>query len=268
MRVAVIQLCSGMDKKTNILKALSLLEEAVAKKARFILLPEFFGCRLPMGQSAGPLAEEIPGPTMARFMDLARQKKVFILAGTIYEKTNQPGKAYNTATLIGDNGQVLVKYRKRNLFVASVRGKGIDETKHFLPGKKPATAVIENFNVGLTICYDLRFPGIFTDYARRGCDVMIAPASFSRSTGIAHWEVLLRARAIETLSYVLAPNQFGACPGGTPAYGHSLIISPWGEILAQAPAEGDAVIVADLDKKAIKQARAILPDVIKKGKRS
>ena len=263
MRVAAIQLCSTEDKKKNLQQALRLTRDAIARKARFIVLPEFFSCRMPTnpGYFLKDVVENIPGPSTLPFMDLARETKIFILAGSIYEKTATPEKAYDTAVFIDDKGRIAETYRKKNLFTANLSRQGCDEKKLFKAGQRSSMTQVLGFNLGFAICYDLRFPALFQEYSRRGCDVLAIPSAFTKETGEDHWEVLVRARAIETLSYVLAPNQHGYVKGGVRAYGNSMIVSPWGEILARAPAEGDAVIMATIRHEDIYKARRLLPGI-------
>jgi nitrilase len=142
-----------------------------------------------------------------------------------------------------------------------LRDKEIQESKNFLAGNRLATGRVSDFKVGMTVCYDLRFPGLFVEYARRGCDVLTVPASFTFQTGEAHWEVLLRARAIENLSYILAPNQCGTTPNGVRTYGNSMVIDPWGRILARAATDGEEIIYAELQRETLKTARSALPAV-------
>lgn len=260
MKVVLIQLNAGPDKRKNIDRALRLVMEAVRKKAQWVILPEVFNYRGPSKNKSA--AELIPGPSTAPLMLVARAHKVFILAGSIYEKVKGKGKVYNTSALINDRGKVIAKYRKINLFKARVGAKTIDETKTFLPGENPRLATVGGFKIGMSICYDLRFPELYRDYARKGADVLCVPSSFTKATGRAHWENLLRARAIENLCYVLAPNQIGKGAGGVATYGNSMIIDPWGKILARASDNKEQMIYVDLNKSQLNKARRTLPAVV------
>ncbi len=261
MKTAVIQMNSSSDKQRNIEKALSFLHAAAGRKARFILLPEVFNYRggIKTKQDLQMISEEIPGESIRPFLDAARKSKSFVLAGSIYEKTEGSQKVYNTSALISPDGKIIAKYRKIHLFDAILKKKVIRESDSFLAGKKTVIARIEEFNVGMSICYDLRFPELYRACARLGAHVLCVPSAFTKITGQVHWEVLLKARAIENLCYVLAPNQTGTDARGIEAFGHSLIISPWGEILARACAPTEEIIFADLFLSEVQKARRVFP---------
>lgn len=263
MKVALIQLNAGEDKEKNIDKAVTFVLRAIRARAKWILLPEVFNYRGPLDRRilAEKVAEPVPGESIIPLLQLAREHRVFILAGSIYEKIKGSARCFNTSLLINETGRLSARYRKRHLFKAILRGKEIQESKNFLAGKRLATGRVSDFKVGMTVCYDLRFPGLFGEYARRGCDVLTVPASFTSQTGEAHWEVLLRARAIENLSYILAPNQCGTTPNGVRTYGNSMVIDPWGRILARAATDGEEIIYAELQRETLKTARAALPAV-------
>ena len=265
MKTAVIQMNSSGDKCRNLEKALSFVHAAVGRKARFILLPEVFNCRggVRTKQDLQMISEKIPGESLRPFLDVARASKVFILAGSIYEKIPQSEKVYNTSVLISSEGKVIAKYRKIHLFDAILKKKTIRESDSFLAGKKMVIRRVEEFNVGMSICYDLRFPELYRACARLQAHVFCIPSAFTKITGQVHWEVLLKARAIENLCYVLAPNQTGSDARGIEAFGHSLIVSPWGEILAQAGANKEEIIFAELFLAEIQKARRILPQKIR-----
>ncbi len=260
MKVAVIQLNAGADKKRNIGRAVCLVQRAVKAGAQWILLPEAFNYR---GKNVihEKNSEKIPGESTTPFFELAKENSVFILAGSICEKIKGKRKVCNTSLLIDRNGKIAVKYRKINLFDAVIGRKVLQESKRFIPGRRIATARVGNFNIGLTICYDLRFPALYRAYARRGCHAITVPSSFTKKTGQAHWEILLRARAIENSCYVLAPNQTGKDARGVAAYGNSMIVNPWGEVLARASAGSEEIIFANIHMAAIQQAKVILPSL-------
>ena len=260
MRAAVIQLKASDDKQKNIRQALTLTQKAIRKGAKFILLPEVFVFRgeLKKEQIKG-VAEKIPGDSLKPFIHLARSKKVFILAGSIYERSESAGKVYNTSVLIDPRGKVAAKYRKINMFNAVIGRKRIRETDTFKAGQSLATAKVGEFIIGLTICYDLRFSLLYKKYARKGVNVFCVPSAFTKQTGEAHWSTLIRARAIENRAYVLAPNQYGKDSKGIVNYGHSMIVDPWGRVLAEASADKDQILLADIQLKKIKDIRKILP---------
>ena len=177
-------------------------------------------------------------------------------ARSFYERHDLP---FNTSVLINPNGKIVTKYRKIHLFDIRLKGKEILESGRNQAGKNPKLAKIENIKAGLSICYDLRFPELYRHYSRAGAKIICIPSSFTRLTGEAHWHTLIKARAIENLSYVIAPNQAGIGSGGIKTYGHSLIVDPWGKILAEGPANGETVIFADIDLEYLKQVRKNLP---------
>lgn len=262
MKIAAIQLNAGQDKKKNLKKAVHMVETAVQKGAVFIALPEVFNFRGPLNKrTLSAVSEKIPGPSCEPFLKISRAKKVFILLGSLYEQSAKQ-KAYNASVLIGDNGRIIGKYRKNNLFTAVVGKKNINEARWFLPGKKGTLARAAGFRIGMSVCYDLRFPQMYQKYARQGCDLLTVPSSFTRSTGQAHWESLLRARAIENMSYVVAPNQTGKDGNGVVSYGNSMIVSPWGEILARASGTKEEIIFAQVTKEKIKEARQRMPAML------
>ncbi len=259
LKTAVIQLRATDNKAENIERAVFLVQQAIRRQAEFILLPEIFVFR---GRWTGldieEIAEEIPGASITPLMALARRHKVFILAGSIFEKSKTAKKVYNTSVLINNRGDIVCKYRKRHLFDANVGGKRIREFDQFVAGTKSAMARIKGFAAGLSICFDLRFPELYREYAFLGVQVLCVPSAFTHQTGKAHWEILLRARAVENLCYVLAPNQTGKDSRGIRCYGHSMIVDPWGKILARASADKEEIIFANLDRKTLKRRRSSL----------
>ena len=172
-----------------------------------------------------------------------------------------PGWHIIPRLLIDPRGQIVARYRKRHLFTARVQTVAVDEAARFLPGRRRVTARVDDLRVGMSICFDLRFPELYQWYARQGCGVLTVPSSFTKHTGQAHWEPLLRARAIENFCYVLAPNQIGRDGQGVRSFGHSLVVSPWGEVLARASADQEEVVLADISPQAIDCARGRFPGI-------
>jgi len=263
LKVALLQFCAGPDKSANLSKALGLSQEALDRGAKFILLPEVFNFRGDTRNKELLLraTERIPGPTTEAFTAIAKKHKAAFLLGSILEKAPR-GLSYNTSVAIGSRGEIAAKYRKIHLFDARIGDKIVREADCFLAGRQPVTVSMEGFSVGLSICYDLRFPGLYQDYARRGVEIITVPSCFTRKTGEAHWEALLRARAIENLSYVLAPNQTGTDARGMQAYGHSMIISPWGEVMARAGGDTQEIIYGEIRMEDVRRARNILPGIV------
>jgi predicted amidohydrolase len=177
------------------------------------------------------------------------------------EKAPSP-QAYNTSVFIGPRGEIASKYRKIHLFDARIGDKIVREADCFRAGHRPAAVNVGEFKAGLSICYDLRFPGLYQDYARKGAQLLTVPSCFTKRTGEAHWEALLRARAIENLSYVLAPNQIGTDARGMQAYGHSMIISPWGEIIARGSGTNEEIVLGEISMDEVLKARSILPGIV------
>jgi predicted amidohydrolase len=264
MKVALLQLCASDDKAKNIAQAHAMCKEALAQKASFVLLPEVFNFRgdLREGQVLARASENIPGPSTKAFAALAQEHKASILLGSIIEKTVS-NRAYNTSVLISPLGKVAAKYRKIHLFDARLGDKIVREAECFISGRAGKRVKLGEFRAGLSICYDLRFPKMYQQYAAQGVEILTLPSCFTKKTGEAHWETLLRARAIENLSYVLAPNQVGTDARGMEAYGHSMIISPWGKIIARGSGEAQEIIYGDIDMEEVRKARQILPGIIK-----
>jgi deaminated glutathione amidase len=260
MKTAVIQFNATADKKKNIQRALYLVRRAIAGGAEFILLPEAFNVRGKADSRRGyhDVAENVPGMSLKPFMAEALRSKVHILAGSICEKIPNDKKAYNTSVLINAQGAIVARYRKIHLFDAVIGKKKTNESKMFCPGGKNVLAKIGPWKIGLSICFDLRFPEQYRTYARQGAHILCVPSAFTKMTGQAHWEILLRARAIENQCYVLAPNQIGKDGKGIPSYGNSMIIDPWGTVLSRASGDKEEIIFARLDRKIILEKKNIL----------
>ncbi len=263
MKVALIQFNAGADKADNIRRAIDFVRRAIDRGARFILLPEIYNFRGDTRNKAeiAKIAERIPGPSVLPFAALARRHKVHILIGSVFEKSAGTSKAYNTSILINAEGKPAAKYRKIHLFDARIGDKIICESDCFLAGKSPALTAAAGFKTGLSVCYDLRFPEGYRHYCRQGAHILTVPSCFTKKTGQAHWEILLRARAVENLAYVLAPNQVGADYRGVEAYGNSMIVSPWGEVIARGSSNKEEVIYGEITMAEIEKARAILPGI-------
>ena len=257
MKIALIQLNAGQNIKRNINKAQKFVERAARSKARFVLLPEVFTYRGPLktAHHRRKVSETISGQTVTEFRKLAQKLGVHILLGSFYEQAIDDTRLYNTSVLIDQRGQILKKYRKINLFKAEVGDKLVDEGRYFLKGRRAAIAPLDKFTVGLSVCFDLRFPTLYQKCRMRGADVLCVPASFTHITGKAHWKTLLKARAIENQSYVLAPNQIGVDYRGIRYYGHSMVVDPWGQVLAEGSSNQEEIIYATLDRQKINDIR-------------
>lgn len=266
MNTAVIQINATDNKGRNIDKACALVRQAIRKKAKFILLPEAFNFRgkADVRGGFGSIAENLPGPSTSPLMEEAKKHKVFVLAGSISERIADNKKIFNTSILIDPRGKIIAKYRKIHLFDAIIGKTKLKESQHFCSGHRSVMSKIGQWTAGLSICYDLRFPELYQKYAHDGANILCVPSSFTKTTGSAHWETLLRARAIENLCYVLAPNQIGKDGRGIESYGNSMIIDPWGKILARASGNKEEIIYAHLDKKILIKRRRILPGQARK----
>jgi deaminated glutathione amidase len=256
LSVALVQLDATDDVDANIERAVALADEA-ATGSRLVALPEYLQFR---GPDAGyrASARSIPGSHTEPFAAVARRRGVWILVGSLAEASDDPMRPYNTSTLIGPDGEIVAAYRKLHLFDVSVDDGPSDlESARVSPGGHVVTAQVEGATLGLSICYDLRFPELYRALALAGAEILTVPSNFTERTGRDHWEVLLRARAIENGAYVLAPSQIGG-PRGSPAYGRSMIVDPWGTIVAQAP-DSVGIIRADLDLDRVASVRRQIP---------
>jgi predicted amidohydrolase len=199
-------------------------------------------------------------PGVVAMQRLAREQRTTILIGSIRARETGMDKPFNRAVLIGDGGAIVATYDKLHLFdVTLPDGQRYEESAQAVAGSQPVVAKTDFAALGLSICYDLRFPQLYRALALSGAELLLVPSAFTRPTGEAHWHVLLRARAIENAAYVVAPAQAGSHPGGRETYGHSIIIDPWGRILAEADGEHPGVITASIDPAQVEKTRAQLP---------
>lgn len=256
LAVALVQMASGECKEDNVATAIRLVIAAAQAKAKFILLPEVFTYR---GETPATQAESLDGDTLVRLRKIARQYKVWILAGSIGEKIGESAHIYNTSALIDPRGIITAAYRKIHLFDAEINGMVIRESERYVAGTHPVMAEVTGRITGLSICYDLRFPELYRSYSADGAQMLCVPSSFTVKTGADHWEVLLRARAIENQCFVLAPNQYGQGTAGVETFGNSMVIDPWGRILARASADKEEIVYATLDFAVLAYIRSSLP---------
>jgi predicted amidohydrolase len=255
LRAAAIQLNSTDEKDRNLEVAERLVRAAAADGAELLALPEKWNL-LGGGEELLVGAEPLDGPSLTAARGWARELGIHLLAGSISERG--PEKAFNTSVLIGPDGEVLAVYRKIHMFDVDIGGVSYRESDHEEPGAEIVTAPVGELLAGLTVCYDLRFPELYRILAVRGARLLAVPSAFTLATGRDHWEVLLRARAIENQAFVLAPNQVGEAPPNFSSYGHSAIVDPWGTVLALAP-EGERFVAADLDLGEQERIRESLP---------
>ncbi|TFH37414.1 MAG: carbon-nitrogen hydrolase family protein [Dehalococcoidia bacterium] len=258
MIVAVVQMASGPDKRENIGRAVELANRAADTGASMVALPETFDYR---GDASDltDIAEPLPGSALAPLMAVASQRQIWILAGSVHESDPAGGMPFNTSVLIDPQGGISARYRKIHLFDIAIGDRSVTESAKYQRGDEIAYADVAGIRVGLSICYDMRFPELYRLLADAGADIVCIPSSFTTPTGEAHWEVLVRARAIENQCFVIAPGQAGMGAGGIPTYGNSMIVDPWGRVLARASSCDEQVISAVLDFEEMSRIRHRLP---------
>lgn len=260
MLVAVVQMNSGDDKAANVEAAMAGIEQAAAAGARLVTMPEVWTYLGP-DQGNVAAAETIPGPLTDQLGAKARDLGVYVHAGSIHERVDGEDRLYNTTAVFDPNGEIIATYRKIHMFDVDLdEDTSYRESATIAPGGEIVTVGIEGVTVGLTICYDLRFPELFRILTLKGADMILAPAAFTQATGRDHWETLIRARAIENQVFMVAPAQVGKHPPGQWCYGRSMIVDPWGIVMAQA---SDAVVVisARLDLEQLDRVRRQVPSV-------
>ncbi|HSQ62359.1 MAG TPA: carbon-nitrogen hydrolase family protein [Polyangiaceae bacterium] len=263
MRVAVVQLNSQADVAKNLAQVEALVGRAVEQGAELVTLPENFAFMGERDEDKRAVAEELSGdgPIIRTLARLARERGIFLLGGGMPEKSADPDRPYNSSVLLAPNGALLASYRKVHLFDVDLPdGTQLRESAGCTPGEETCVVAVRERMIGMTICYDVRFPELYRRLADAGALVVTVPAAFTLTTGKDHWHVLLRARAIENQVFVLAPAQTGKHPRGRQTYGKSLIVDPWGDVLAQC-GEGEGVAVATLDFDYQKRVRAALPSL-------
>jgi nitrilase len=263
MRVAAIQMNSGSDIGANLELAGHLLAEAAADGCAMAALPENFALMSARGRDKARHAEEPgKGPIQDFLAETAQLRKIWIIAGSVPlvspDIANE--RVYGACPVYDLSGKARALYRKIHLFDVDLvdKGESYRESRSMFPGDDPVAVDTPAGRVGLTICYDLRFPELFRHLVDDGATLFTVPAAFTQTTGRAHWHTLLRARAIENLAYVIAPGQFGEHPGNRATFGHSLICDPWGRVLAER-ADGNCVVVADIDPALPKELRKQFP---------
>ena len=260
MRVAAVQLNSTPDMTRNLGRAREFVIQAKELGAELVALPEHFAYLGPEDANP-PTAQPLEGSLVREFGALAGELGIFLLLGSFPETTEPGSPPHNTSVLLGKDGDILAVYRKIHLFdVDLAGGPTYQESRFICPGEDVVVTALPGtpFTTGLAICYDLRFPELFRALSAKGADLMFLPAAFTLSTGRDHWEVLVRARAIENQAYIIAPAQWGQHSPGRRSYGRSLIVDPWGTILAQAP-DTEGVILAELDHDRLLRLRREMP---------
>ena len=263
LRVACVQLNTRDDVAANVRAALELVEAAADQGARLIALPETWAFK---GRREGIVAtaETPDGPSNRALAAVAARRGVWLLAGSVYEPASG-GLVANVSALFDPAGDLRAVYRKIHLFDVTTATARYEESDEVAPGGEIVTADIDDADgtsvrLGLSICYDLRFPGLYTTLALRGARILCVPSAFTAHTGAAHWEVLLRARAIENGCFVVAPDQVGEHLPGRDCFGHSMIVDPWGAVLAQVE-DGVGICVAELDLARLDEVRGQIPSL-------
>jgi nitrilase len=255
MKICAIQLSPGPDVTANVDKVIELITSAASKDARFIALPEYFAYYGPeenwvdvadMGQDIADTLSQV-----------ANELSIYLLTGCILMPADD-GRCINISTLFGPDGSKVESYEKIHLFDVSLESGEYCESKWLKPGNSVIAAEMEGWRLGFSICFDLRFPDHYQKLRRMGANLVAIPSAFSKQTGMAHWMTLLKARAIETQCYVIAPALTGEFDGGRKCYGHSAIIDPWGRVMATLE-NGVGAIWADMDKELVDSVRSKMP---------
>lgn len=272
VRVGAVQMTSGPDPEQNVEDAVGLIRRAGDEGASYVQLPEYFNYRGPTSRFSS-VAESIPGPTTKRLGQLARDLGITVHVGSLFERADEPDKAYNTSVVLAPSGEIIATYRKVHLFDVNVP-EGIEhrESKHIAPGDRLVVAHVDGFTLGMSICFDLRFPELYRELSLAGATVLAVPSSFAVATGRVHWTTLLVARAIENHAFVIAAAQAGTTSEGVSSYGHSMIVDPWGEVLAESGFDDEDVLITTIDLDQVEARRsqiAVLelrrPDVYDEG---
>jgi predicted amidohydrolase len=249
---------STADRARNMATAIRLVNEAADLGAKLVGLPENFAF---MGRDEERIAtaETLEGPTLGAIREVARARRIWIVAGSVAEDVGQPGKTANTSVLVSDDGAIAAAYRKIHLFDVNIPdGARYAESEVVVPGEVAVVAPTALGRIGLTICYDLRFPELYRKLSSLGAQILTIPAAFTLFTGKDHWEVLVRARAIENLAYVVAPAQVGRHSANRQTFGNAMVVDPWGVVLARC-ADGEGVCVAPFSRARLERVRQELP---------
>jgi len=259
MRAAAIQLCSGSDHDSNLKRCSELLARAADKGCEFALLPENFSF---MGKDESEKIAIAENPsdsqTLSFLSNQAEIHQMFIVGGTVALKGPEKNRIRNTSPVFSSTGELLALYDKIHLFDVDLGTEKHCESDSVTAGREPVNVKSGPWKIGLSICYDLRFPELYRSYSSSGCNLLTVPAAFTVPTGEAHWESLLRARAIENQAYVIAAGQCGTHPGNRKTWGHSMIVDPWGEVVTSLN-NGEGVVSAELSLNKVNELRQALP---------
>jgi predicted amidohydrolase len=261
LSVAAVQLNSQADVAQNLASARELVRRAAQRGAALVVLPENFAFFGPETEKRGVAEPLSGGKVVSALSEMARESQVYLVGGGFPEQSSDPERPHNTALVLGPDGAELGAYRKIHLFDVELgSGGSYSESAATSPGSAAVVVDIAGFKVGLSICYDVRFPELYRKLSDQGAEVLLVPAAFTLHTGKDHWHVLLRARAIEAQAFVVAAAQHGAHPGGRQTYGHSLIADPWGTVIAEA-SDGPGLALATLERSRLEAVRRSLPSL-------
>ena len=263
LKVACVQMRSGVEIEQNISDASDLITEAAQGGAQLIATPEMTNLiDIRKGMGRAKAFKEADSPSIAAFRTLAEQHDIWLLIGSLAIAQEDGAKLLNRSYLIAPSGAITARYDKLHMFDVEVGdGQSYRESAGYAAGAHAVLAETEIAQIGLSICYDLRFAGLYRALAQAGAEILTCPAAFTKVTGEAHWHILLRARAIETGAFVLAPAQTGQHEDGRETFGHSLIISPWGEIIAERSEDTPGILRATLDLDQVAAARKRIPSL-------
>ncbi len=259
MKIAALQMVSTPDVGRNLDAAAALIDEAASAGAALVALPEYF-CLMGRADTDKLAVAEADGdgPIQQRLAAAARQHGVWVVGGTLPLRTADPARVRNTCLVYSPDGRRAARYDKIHLFAYDNGRERYDEGRVLERGERSVALDVDGWRVGLSVCYDLRFPELYRELSTPPCDLICVPSAFTYTTGRAHWELLLRARAVENQCYVIAPAQGGRHENGRQTWGHTLIVDPWGEVLACRD-EGAAVVTATLEREVIDRVRTQLP---------
>ena len=254
--VAVIQLSSDADVARNVEVASEFVREAASWGATYVQVPEYFNYLGP-ARGFSDASEPVPGPTTTHFARLAASLGVAVHLGSMLERSSDAAKPFNTSVVIDEHGDVVATYRKAHLFDVDVPGQITHrESDVIAAGDELVVVDVAGVCLGLSICFDLRFAELYRGLVLAGADVLAIPAAFNASTGAAHWEVLVRARAIENHAFVLSAAQVGTTSDAIATFGHSMVVDPWGVVVAQSTSDGPEVVLATIDPDDVRRRRS------------
>ena len=259
MKIAALQMVSTTNVDQNCATAARLIAQAARAGAELVALPEYF-CVMGRSERDKLAVAETPGdgPIQSMLGDAAREHRVWVIGGTVPLRSADPQRVLNSNGVYAPDGTLAARYDKIHLFRYDNGRERYDEGASILGGNVPTALQAGGLRVGLSVCYDLRFPELYRELMHPPCDLLSVPAAFTYTTGMAHWELLLRARAVENQCYVIAAAQGGTHENGRRTWGHSMVIDPWGQVLAVQP-EGEGVVLAELDLERIAAVRTQLP---------